>query len=301
MQWIINNESNSDYSLTINEIIKELNISDEHILSISFDENTLNKISQKSLFNDYKLIIIKEVDFISSKEKVKKQQELIDYILKDNVNYILITNKKPLLELNENFKILNIEQLNNKNKEKYINNLLLEKKLVLSEKIIDSLKNKLPDNFLIIRNEINKLALLLITNNNEDDLINSIANYNDENIFNLLNFIFDSDINNVLKIYENLKQKKQDEFQIIATLAYQINQILFIKKMLMSGKSSKMIQEILHIQPFVFNNIKRLCDKNDLAKIMKFVDNLFNLELDIKSMKIDKVIGFKNFLLNHII
>lgn len=299
MVWILNNEEKLDYSNHVNEIINELNIENNKIKYLIFNSQTIDEINQKSLINNYELFIIKDCIFLSSKQKIKEAKELVDFINKDeNTNYILISNKKSVVE-NEinNLKVINVEQLNNKSKKKYIYDFLKKQDINLNENVINELISKTNNDTFIINNEIKKIKLLAKSLSSDQELINIISNYNNENTFDLLESIIDKNYFKIFKILNNLKETKQDEISTISLLSYQISQLLLFKK-LEDKYNINEIQKRLNIQPFVVNRLKKMSYKTNEQKLIILMNKLFNLEINIKRMKVEKNIGLKNLLIN---
>ena len=102
----------------------------------------------------------------------------------------------------------------------------------------------------------------------------------------------------VWKIYVDLINKKNDEINIIGAFANQLFNLLFIIKLSNEKKSVSDICQILKIANFVVINCQRKFLKFNDKKINQMLLDLYTLEYNIKTMKINKTLGLKNLIIN---
>ncbi len=301
MHYIVVNETdNFDWEIIKREI-NDVSLNEKkNINFVTYDDNLLTNISQQLLFDIPEVTVIKDASCFSSEEKIKQNQELLSWIAHDDAMiYVFVTNKKVSKAFKQtNFKEITIEPLTKKNKKKYIDELLKQNNLKLSPQLYDVLIERLNEDYLVINNEINKIKLLQLENQPDAIIMDAICNYNEQNIFHLLESIMTKNTSKLMEIYEDIKLKKQDEIAVINIIASQINQLLMFKKLKQQGYDNNKIATLLGVAPFVIMNLNKLTTNTNLADIQKIMDAFYQLELDIKNMKVDKVLGFKNFLLN---
>ncbi len=301
MHYIIVDESGAfDWKL-IKQKIKDNKVNTTTALqTLYFNEQILAELSQQSIFFVPEVTIIKDVDFLSSAEKIKEHQDIIEYLKADKeIIYLLFTTKKVSKTFNEpDFKIITIEPLTKKNKQTYIENLLHQANLQCSPELIETFIQKVNEDYRVINFECQKINLLKQIGADDDTIMAALSSYNEENIFSLLTAILKKDKASLFKIYESIKNQKEDEIKVIAIIASQLNQALLYKRLVTKGMSSKMISEYLQVTPYVIFNLEKITSGVELKRIQSLMETLLNLELDIKQMRIDKVLGFKNFLVN---
>ncbi len=261
---------------------------------------------QVDLFNSNSGFIIYNCLFLSNSKEFNKQKEMLTNLTKlnDNIDVYFLSDKKMLsnkyiTELTQHFKLIEIKSISNKNKKNYIDNLLKTNNLTLSKKIYEHLLSSVNNDCSIINNEINKIKKFLNTNEYDEELlINLISNFNDENIFELIENILLKKHDKVWKIYVDLINKKNDEINIIGAFANQLFNLLFIIKLSNEKKSVSDICQILKIANFVVINCQRKFLKFNDKKINQMLLDLYTLEYNIKTMKINKTLGLKNLIIN---
>ena len=301
MHYIIINETDTfDWTLIKQLINDETLNTKQNINIVDYDDNLLTNISQQMLFDVPEVTVIKDADFLSSEEKIKANAELISWMEHDNsVIYVLETNKKVSKSFHSKaFKQLTLEPLNKKNKKKFIDDQLKAANLKVSPHINEILNERLNEDYGIIQNEIEKVKLLKLANQDDAMIEKVICNYNEQNIFHLMDSVLTKNTTKLMEIYEDIKLKKQDEIAVINIIATQINQLHLYKKLKMQGYDNTKIASMLGVAPFITSNLSKLTANISLEQISKMMDQFYQLELDIKNMQVDKVLGFKNFLLN---
>ena len=193
MNYIIYYENFYLVKNEINKITTSLNVSKDEILTYKFitSDDILFKIKQLSLFTIPKLIIIEDANIFSTGEMIKQQSEIINFVTNEKaISFLFITDAKISKTFkNDNFKISVLENITNKSKKKFIDNLLKEKELNLDVNIYDKLLESLNDDPMVINNEIMKLKLLSTMNPTNDELANIISNYNSDNIFKFFEYL----------------------------------------------------------------------------------------------------------------
>lgn len=296
MNWIIVSEDKVSINEKINEIIENIQTSD--VIYHHYHDDIINQISQNSLLINPKLLIIKDAFFLNNEKKIIDNSKLIEYIIKDDTNYILTTNKIVNNFKYNQFQIIIPEIIDKKNIKKYIEKQCHKKEINISSNLLNYLINMINFDKGIINNEIAKIALLKKNNFDEENIKKIICNYSEENIFKLVEAIIIKDKNAIFKIYDDLKLRKQDEIVLITILTNQLNQLLLIKKLLLEKYTIKTIAKILSLPEFVVINNTKILQKIDIDQIKKICEDFFLLEYKIKKMKIDKVLGFKNYLIS---
>lgn len=301
MNYIIYYENFYLVKNEINKITTSLNVSKDEILTYKFitSDDILFKIKQLSLFTIPKLIIIEDANIFSTGEMIKQQSEIINFVTNEKaISFLFITDAKISKTFkNDNFKISVLENITNKSKKKFIDNLLKEKELNLDVNIYDKLLESLNDDPMVINNEIMKLKLLSTMNPTNDELANIISNYNSDNIFKFFEYLLWKKESLVWTLYEELKLKKTDEIQIINLLASQVVNAILYKKLVSRNIDNYQIATLLALPIFVINMYKNTFLKYNINNLTTIALELYKLEKDIKLSRIDKVIGFKNYII----
>ncbi|MGL4950789.1 MAG: DNA polymerase III subunit delta [Mycoplasma sp.] len=287
--------------------LKSNGINDEEVSHINYidNENLELEIMQNNLFSPTKAFMIYDSDFLNNAKKFETSHDLIKSIssIGNDFDLYILINKKQLS--NQTFKTLTKDwlfsvekEIDQKEKINIINDELAKESIFLNKDIYAHLIKSLDCNFGNIKNEIKKLSILYKSNQPKEVLIDSICNFNDENIFELLESILLKNHQKVWTIYNDLIAKKNDEISIINAISSQIINIHYVLKFLKDGYYAKDIAPLIGIAPYFVTTYKSKFGHVDLNFTKSIILNIYNIENEIKLSKVDKRLGFKMFLLN---
>lgn len=296
----------------IKQIQKENNIDTININKYNLEITSLEEIIEDaetiSLFQDKKIIIVDNAYIFSSINKKLPTQNidlLIKYMDNSNPNTILIftllkekidTRKKITTLLK---KVGHIEEFNNvTNISKIITNLFYPYKI--NQKEIDILIERVGNNLNLISNEIDKIKLYKDTDLNItiDDIVNLTHKNIDLDIFKLIDNILSLKKRDALDCLEEMIKCGEEPIAIIILLANQIRIMYQAKVLIKKGYSEHEISNILEIHDY---RVKKALEKSrnyTESKLLQKLEELSDLDFDIKSGKIDKNIGLELFILN---
>lgn len=296
----------------IKEIKKENNIDEINInrynLEITNIEDILDDASTISMFQENKMIIIDNAYIFSTVNKKFSEQNidlLIKYMNNPNPNTILVftllkdkidTRKKITTLLK---KIGKIYEYNNiENIKKVVSNLF--KPYNINQQGIDLLINRVGSNLDLISNEINKIKIykdndMNITN---EDIINITHKNIDIDIFKLIDNILLMKKQEALESLNEMVKYGEEPIAIIIMLANQIRIMYQSKVLIKKGYSEYEISNILNIHEY---RVKKALEKSrnySEKKLLSKLEEIADLDYNIKSGKIDKNIGLELFILN---
>lgn len=115
-------------------------------------------------------------------------------------------------------------------------------------------------------------------------------------IFDLLDAAFAGNKRRALKIYEEQRQLKVEPQQIIAMLAWQLHLIALAKAA--GTRSPRQIVTEAKVSPYSVEKSLGLARKLELKRIKKYVNDLVELDLELKSSKLDADEALKTYLLS---
>ncbi|MCF7906303.1 hypothetical protein K9L04_00015 [Patescibacteria group bacterium] len=273
-------------------------------------EEILNTYKNLSLFSNNKFIILKNL-FQLDKENL----EIISDLLKNNIenkNIFTIIYENNIDKRNSFFKFLNkeenclIKEMNfNKEVEtdKWILKKIQENKLKINKNNFDYLikklnikrnyKNELEGNknSLKIENELNKLFNTCNTEITKEKINEIINKEKDDDIFYLINLIFDKNKNFYKKFEEyfqnDIKNKDGESIRFNLLLFNQIKDYIFLKKLLDSKIKDEEICKLLNWK------------SGRLYIIRKKLYNLSNIDLEFLEkgiLELDKILKSDNTL-----
>lgn len=296
--------------ITLEDVISKIknknNLTNDSVIRFDLQENTVDQVIEE--LNTYSFLVDKKIVVVSStetilndKKSIKDEEKLIKYI--DNINplnsLILIANKiderKKLVKsikakfivVNNNISIIDkikvsLEDYNIDNKTinyliKYLNN---DNERIINE--LEKLKMYKLDTKIITIDDINTI---------------SIKEF-DENIFSLINAINDKNIKKAFEIYNDLIERGEEMLKIVISVTDHFRLIYTVKVLVNDKKSSDTITSMLGIHPYRVKLAIENSYKFSFEELKKYLKQLGNIDINIKTGVSANNYGFDLFLLN---
>lgn len=276
---------------------------------LSYPENTIDDILEEasfvSMFGDKKCVLVKNASFFGSLKLTDKDTEkLIKYFNNPNLLTTLIFTTYEDIDSRKNItkSLINqnayVEIKAPKNYE--LLNVVRKKmsKYQIKEEALKYLIEASLNNYDIILNEIEKLSLYYKEKDTIriEELKKMIPMNLSDNVFKFVDAVVAKDSFNAINLYENFLTMKTDPLQLLNLLGREYR-LLYCYKLFEEKKySPKEMASELKLQDWQVNKLRKeasLYHKDDLKTIL--VD-IFKLDLNIKSGRVDKVIAFYAFL-----
>ena len=297
-EFLIENEVNN----IINKSgVDELNISKYDLLSDSL-KDIIDDACTVSLFSDKKIVIINNFDNISKLEDdiVSEFDKFIHNISSDVILILVCSKLDERKKLTKELKKLcTVKEFNkNKNISNTVRSMFLDYKIDYST--VDLLIKIVGNDLMILNQEAIKLMTYKAdkTITKEDVLALCSSNSNDD-IFDLINAVVNKDKDKALTIYSNLIKSNEEPIKIVITLANQFRLIYQCKELYKKGNSEDSISKTLDIHPYrvklALNNSKNYSSNI----ILKYLNDLSEIDNNIKSGVVDKGLAFELFLLEN--
>jgi DNA polymerase-3 subunit delta len=131
-----------------------------------------------------------------------------------------------------------------------------------------------------------------------DDVVLMVTRPLDDNAFQLFNFLLQGKNMDALQLFRDLRVSNVEPVTLISMLANQfrlLNQVVFLSK---EGLVNEDIAKQLGIKPIRVQILRKNVFSISEKTIEKTLDNLFNLDLQIKSGQVDRFYVFELFLIN---
>lgn len=295
----------------IKKIMLDNNLDDLSTEKYDLSETPLEKIIDgaltTSLFSDKKMIIAYNAYIFGTTTKkttIEHNLESLDkYIENINENTILVftLNSEKLDERKKQVKKLKEKGIVKEfNKENNINNIVLSffDDYKITNNTITKLINRVGTNLQILENEANKLKLYKENKVITDEDIEKVTNKNiDMDIFNLIDNIVLKNKSKAIESYNEMIKHGEEPIKILIMLASQFRLMFQCKLLYKKGYTEKDIAGTLKIHPY---RVKLALEKgrkftdNDL---LKYLDNLAELDSKIKQSEVDKKLFLELFIL----
>ena len=297
----------------LNKILKErLQEPDEfNVTKIDLEQSSIEEIvyeaSSLPLGYDKKAVVVDNAIFLTKDVEEKDEQAILDLLknANDDINLIFIlrsdkVDKKGKIfnfvkENGQVFEFLNIE------KEQwpiYIKKYFANKNVEITSDAVEELSNRIDGDLTRFINEAEKLCLYK-SSINISDVILMVSKPLEDDAFQISNALFRGENSLALSIYRDLQllgQKFVDA--LIPMLASQfrfISEVCFLDS---KGLDQEEIAKQLEVNPVRVKIALKNSRNISRSQIAKVLNDLYNLDLQIKSGQIDRSYGFELFLIN---
>lgn len=273
------------------KVIKDLENFDDLYLAT----NQINLFLESKTFVFYNNTIFQNIENFLLFEKY-----LLELINNQEINLLIIYNNKLSLakkiqEFINKIQVTHVQDLKNEVKADFIMNFLTKNNCVINQDNLDLITNKLPNDAMIIENELSKIMYL----NSIDSIVinNLITNYNKANIFSLLKSLVNHNLNQTISDYNKIIAEGEDVFFVFQILSFQAMQLFFLKKLKQVNASFAEISSSLKISYYSYKELETLEKMINFNKLTLLLDNLYFFDLKLKNNLYDKNSVFKIFLL----
>ena len=292
----------------IEEIKNGYNITSEIITYDLSDENVyslVDELTTVSLFEDVKFVVVKEAEELLGKNEkafVELQKAMNDVYS----NNILILLFKKVDYSNEDFQKLRrfsaffeIKQQNIKLDE-YAINFFNERGFKYENDVINTLVNN-STNLSCLKTMLNQLECFRYDEKSvsNKDVLSVITQPLDDNIYSLIDAVLSNDKKHVMKCYSDLKLRSVQATSIVGMLINKFQEMYNVNILLKGGLNQGALAELFNISPgrayYMIKNAKSY----HLNSIKENLNLLNDLELKIKSGKIDQNLGLELYFLHN--
>lgn len=297
----------------IDKKIQELtkNIDRLEIDEFDLENNNIKQIidaaSTFSLFSTNKTIIVYNSFVFSSNKKGIDDKDinlLQRYIENPNKNTTIIfvvsndkldSRKKIVTSVKKNGTVLEFNEVKNINA--LVSDMIKPYKITANQ--INALINRVGDNLYILENEIAKLKTyknddLIITDN---DIINVINKSVNTDIFHLIDSIINKNMNEALECYYELIKIGEEPIKILVLLANQFRLMYQVKELSKKGYRIFDIMDLLDQKQYPIQKAIQKGYNYDSKILLEYLNKLADLDIGIKTGKIDKNTGLELFIL----
>lgn len=264
----------------------------------------IEEASMNSMFSPLKIIIVNNFELYKD-FKEKEITILTNYLEKNNnQNYIIFTSSKTLDKRKKIYKYFaenkTLMDGGDFDLNKYVSEKLQNSRCKMTISDIKYFLGLVGTNLNDIDNELDKLILYkkegTITKEDMEDL--TVENFND-NIFAFTGAVLNKEVDKSLKLYQEFISHGYDEIMLIPLLGSQFRTLFQVKKLCSIGKTEEEISQILK-----FSNPYRvrMCLKNAThyseKDLLNYIRKLSEMDIKIKSGRVNKKQAFELFLIN---
>jgi len=286
--------------------IEDINIS-KYDLEINSIKEILDDANTVSLFSSNKLIIV-ENSFVFSRVTSKKIDniELLEAYLKQNNRDVIIifvnpnekldSIKKVVKIIKEKGKIIEFNPLKNNNST--IKNMFEDYKL--ENGVIELLTNRVGNNLDLLYQEVEKLKIYKIDDKtiNKEDILNLTTEVIDIDIFKFIDDIINKKKKDAIKTYKELLKLNEEPIKIISLIASKFRLMYQASVLAKKGYTEEQISEILNTHKYPVHLAIVAGYKYNPKILLKYLNDLADLDIGIKTGEKDKELALELFILN---
>lgn len=294
----------------VKNIINKNNIDEINISKYDLELNSLNEIlddaNTVSLFSNNKLIIV-ENSYIFSRVQNKKIDNvgILENYLKNKSDTIIIfiNNSEKIDSVKKIVKLIKekgvIKEFNpSKNITSTVKSMFDDYKI--SNDGINLLINRVGNNLELIYQEVEKLKIYkiddkIITNKDIEDLV--VENISVD-IFKFVDDIINKNKKDAIKTYKELLKLNEEPIKIVALLASKFRLMYQVNKLAKKGYTEDDISDILKVHRYPVHLAIISGYKYNLDILLKYLNDLADLDIGIKTGEKDKELALELFILS---
>ena len=273
-------------------------------LSIDSLKIILDDAMTISLFEENKLIVVNNSNIFNRGKNDDNIDLLVQYLSNPNPSAVIIfINPNATIDSTKKIsKLIKdkgvIKEFNNASPNELIKEICSGYKI--DRECINLLIDRVGNNISIIENELKKLMLYKIDDKviTKDDIINLTSVNIDTDIFKFIDYIIQKEKDMAMKIYQEMIKQGEEPIKIIALLASKFRLMYQVSELTRTGCSQQDISSTLgvHIYPVKLAIQAGLRYNNKL--LLKYLDKLADLDISIKTGKVEPVLGLELFILD---
>ena len=299
--------------LLINEEVNKIVKDNKNVTIFDYNNDTMDAIMIEahyvSMFLEDKYIIVKNANFLGTgKISEKDSLLLLNYLDEPCSNTVIIficnekvdMRKKIVKVIKEKYTLKVIDTLKvyeiSERVKKYFERLDFK---ISSESINYIISNNL-NNYDMIMNEAYKITLYYEKPGfiKHEDVINITSKALNSNNFLWVDAVVANDLEKSLELFKDLKAMKVEPSVLISLLARDFRFMFNIKKMQEAGIREYSIMNELGLMDWQLNRYLNKVFPYKLKELESIMSKLSQLDLDIKSGKIDRFMGLELFILD---
>lgn len=292
------------------EEIKKIVGEEKNIITLDLNECTLDEVINEanyvSLFQDKKIIIVKNAIFFTTVKNSIDVDALLNYLDKpNNLTTIIFTTyekidarKKIYKEFSKKYKVIKNELILGDLTIK-VRDLFIKNKYKINNEALNYLLSSCKNNYDLIYNECQKIFLYYLepVELNIDNIKDIVAKSLEDNNFKFVDAVVNRNYPLVSSILEDLYTLKVDPIALIMLLTREYRLMLSSYQLLETGFRKNEVYQKLGLQDWQFKKIEKEMSLYYEDELKDILINLANIDYEIKSGLTDRFMALKKFIL----
>ena len=320
MVYLIYGNQTPSIKSRVKKIIKEVLPESDEMNLVKFDasnvliQEIVDEANYIPLGYDHKVVVADNCYFLlksKPRNKIESDQnygELMNYLShpSDDCDFILTvpniavaTNSDIYKKIKEVGKIVEIPDLDAFGWKDGVRKYCLENShLRIDNDALNELAERTSGDVALLQTSVAKLSLYTdhIT---YDDVVLMVNRPLDDNTFLIFNYLITGKNGDAIKLFRDLRVNNIEPVTLISMLGNQfrlLNQVFYLYK---NGRTDDEIAKELNIKPIRAQILRKNTSLVSEKSIHRTLNDLFNLDLQIKSGLVDRFYAFELFLINY--
>lgn len=262
-----------------------------------------------SFFSDYKMVVVKNPLFLTTQKQKDVSDEdvkiLLDYLNHDNPSTIFVIyhdvknfdeRKKIVKTLRKICTFYEAAKLTSQQLYKTVRESIIARNCTIDDDALNLFLSRMSNDLLSISKEVEKLCLY--TNHIDKAAVDKlVVKQTEENVFELTSAYLNKDLEKTFKIYKDLMIKNEEPIKLIVLIGNSLRLLYQVRLLDRKGYNDKEIASMLSLNPFRLKYIRADGQDFELNELLDKIDQLSQLDIAIKTGKIDKYKGLELFIL----
>jgi DNA polymerase-3 subunit delta len=270
------------------------------------DTQIIGELNAAPMMNDYRIIIIRDVNKCTVKVKNIIKKWLDDP--SDSIIGIFSTSEqvspkkvKFIEKFSDKAVIVNCYEIEYKDMVQRIKDGFAERKREVDEHIIDFMIDMIGFDLSKMKNEIKKV--LIYANDKPiitlDDVSRVVSNIRSDSIFSLVDLIVSKEIQKALKMVSNVIKDRSDQgILLVSLLCRQLKNILIYDNLRRTGLEDSIIAQRIGINPYFLRNIGSQSGKLGTTNVVAAFKKLLLMDIKLKSSPLSCNAIIENFVVD---
>lgn len=286
---------------------------DMNMMTYWCNETSMSAIIEDALtppfLTEYKMIVLKNPTFLTTQKQKDMSDEdikmFLDYLAQDNPTTVFVIyhdqknfdeRKKVVKQLRKHTQFIDVEKMDYHQLYKATHKAIKSRGCEIDEDALELFLSRMPNDLLEISQEVNKICLYSHHIDKKTvDLM--VVKQVEENVFELTKAILNKETAKSIQIYKDLIMNNEEPIKLIVLIASSMRLLYQVKLLDCKGYNDREIGSILSLNPYRLKYIRQDGKDFDIGELLKKLDELSELDVAIKTGKIDRFRGLELFLM----
>lgn len=300
---------------TVNKLTKDYleTVDDFNRIVFDYIETSVEHIIEECItlpfLSDRKVVIVKDA-FLFTAEKKRTSinhnvDKMIQYIedKEDDTLLIFVTsaekldNRKKITKLiKKQGKIIECEEMNERELVQYINDAVKSEGLTIRNDAVNELLNRTGVNYTIVKNELEKLMLFVDDIITVEDVNIIVSKSLEANVFSLTDFILKDQKQEAVNVFRDLILQKEEPIKLLGLISSQFRLYYQTKILMNEGMRQDEISSRLKVHPYRVKLAMSQVNQYPLETLLQKMVLIRDMDYELKSTYLDSEALFEVFI-----